>query len=663
MKITLYTILLVACCNLAFGQYNTNFRELGDKAYQNKNFYEAAYYYKKSADGLNIIPKGDQIPYQTKLTKKVTVRAEDVNYVSYQLAESYRQYENYLQAEGWYNKVLSVGADSIYPLSRFWYGICLRANQHYDGAIKQLSQFKDGYHGDAKYNTMATKEIANCKFALDQYKFPILMETAKLKGEWNSDGSNYAMIKQGDNFFFTSSRLVKDDKNRLNRLYTSTGKGTIPQLIDIKSEDSKKNVEYGTPSLTTSGNRMYLTRWYKDGDKYVRGIYKSDLSGTTWGVAKALNSNVNLPDFHAQQPFVTSDGKRLYFVSDKPGGQGGQDIWYADLDADGDPVNSNNLGATINTDMDEQAPYYDAPNKRLVYSSKGLVGLGGFDLYESQGDVGYFAKPKNLNYPVNSAKDDLYYFPDRSDATKFYISSDRESDCCLDLFQVTDKRYILSGLVVDCDTKKPLPGVTATFIDSISNQVVAQITTGKDAKYAFKVANNRPYQMRLEKDKYFSKVLPVVRPSGKMMKDTLMAPEICLQSFEVNKPIVINNILYDFNKADLREESKTILNGLVTILKDNPKMKIELSAHTDSIGSDAYNLNLSQQRAQSCVDYIVASGIENDRIFAKGYGKSKPIAPNSLPNGQDNPEGRQLNRRTEFTVLKLDNTVTKLVEP
>lgn len=662
MKITFYTILLVCCSSLVFAQYNTNYKELGDKAYTNKNFYEAAYYYKKSADGLSLTPTGDQIPYQTKLAKKVKVNPGDANYVAFRLAESYRQYENYLLAESWYNKVLASGADTIYPLARFWYATCLRANQHFDGAIAQFTQFKNDYHADSEYPALANKEIANCKFALDQYKFPILMEAAKLKGEWNSDGSNYAMIKRDDNFFFTSSRLVKDDKNRLNRLYTSTGKGTIPQLIDLKSDDNKKNVEYGTPSLTTGGNRMYLTRWYKEGDKYERGIYKTDLTGTTWGVAKALNSNVNLLGFNAQQPFVTSDGKRLYFVSDKPGGQGGQDIWFADLDADGEPINSTNLGPIINTSMDEQAPYYDAPNKRLVYSSKGLTGLGGFDLFESQGDVGYFGKPKNLNYPINSAKDDLYYYPDRQDASKFYISSDRESDCCLDLFQVTDKRYIFSGLVVDCDTKKPLPGVTVSFIDSLSKQVVAEVTTGSDAKYAFKVANNRPYEMRLEKDKYFSKKMSVVRPAGKMMKDSLFSPEICLQSFEINKPIVINNILYDFNKADLRDESKTILNGLVTILKDNPKMKIELSAHTDSIGSDAYNTNLSQMRAQACVDYIVASGIETERLFAKGYGKTKPIAPNSLPNGQDNPEGRQLNRRTEFTVLKLDNTVTKLVE-
>jgi outer membrane protein OmpA-like peptidoglycan-associated protein len=139
-----------------------------------------------------------------------------------------------------------------------------------------------------------------------------------------------------------------------------------------------------------------------------------------------------------------------------------------------------------------------------------------------------------------------------------------------------------------------------------------------------------------------------------MSNDTLYNAEICLQAFEKDKPIVINNILYDFNKATLRPESKTVLNGLVTIMKDNPKLIIRLGAHTDSIGSVKYNIKLSQARAQSCVDYIISQGITSERIYAKGYGKSMPVAPNSLPNGKDNPEGRQLNRRTEFTVVKTE---------
>lgn len=652
---TIYTIILILlCCNGAFAQYDQNPKTFGDQAFKNKNYYEAAYYYKQAAEGLNLAPKSIRIPFQETQTKKVAEpKSSDVNYVTYQLADSYRMYENYLEAEGWYYKIINANAEAEYPLARLWYGVCLRANQHFDEAIQQLTRFVSNYHGDSKNLDMAKKEIADCRFAQEQYQYPGLMDVAKLKGDWNSDGSNYAMLQKNSNFMFTSSRLNKDDKKHLNRLYTMNSGGTNLAEIKLKGDD-KKDVEYGTPAMDPTGSKLYYTRWYKVGSKTMHAIYRSDLKNGVWGPMVRLNSNVNSEAFNAIQPFVTADGKHLYFVSDKPGGQGGDDIWVSDLDVDGNPVNSVNLGNTINTPLDEQAPYYDESNKRLVFSSKGLTGLGGFDLFTSTGNMGYWGKPENMGYPLNSAKDDLYYSVDASNPEKFYISSDRQSDCCLEVFEAYDKKFTLKGLVTDCDTHKPLAGAKVSFVDSISKKVIKEVTLGRDAQYVFDVSTNRPYNLVLEKTGYFTKVVSVPQPGNKLRNDTLYNSDLCLQAFEVNKPIVINNILYDFNKADLRPESKVILNDLVHILKDNPKIKIELAAHTDSIGSDAYNNNLSQMRAQSCVDYIVSNGIEADRIFAKGYGKTRPIAPNSKPDGSDNPDGRQLNRRTEFTVLKTE---------
>jgi len=655
MKTILYTVLLSLFCNCAFAQYTEDFKATADKSFKNKNYYEAAYYYKKAAERMNLTPKGIRIPFQEASVKKVAEpKPAEVNYIAYQLADSYRGYENYLEAEGWYYKIINANAEAEYPLARLWYGVCLRANQHFDEAIQQLSQFVKNYHGDSKNIEMANKELANCHFAQDQYQYPILVDVGKMKGEWNSDGSNYALIQKDNNFMFTSSRLVKNNNKHLNKVYSYASNAAKPVAINFKNSNDKGDVEYGTPALDPTGSKLFVTRWFKVGSKTEHAIYRSDFKNNEWGPLVKLSSNVNLEGFNAIQPFVTADGKHLYFVSDKPGGQGGDDIWVSDLDAEGNAVNSVNLGSTINTPLDEQAPYYDELNKRLVYSSKGMTGLGGFDLFTSAGNLGYWGKPKNMGYPINSAKDDLYYSLDASNPNKFYISSDRQSDCCLEVFQAYDKRFILSGMVIDCDTHKPLPGVKVTFIDSLTKETLKEVTVGKDAKYTFAVNTNRPYNLMLEKTGYFTKVVPVPQPGNKLKNDTLYSPDLCLQAFEVNKPIVIKNILYDFNSADLRPESKTVLNSLATILKDNPKIKIELASHTDSIGSDAYNNNLSQMRAQSCVDYIVSNGISTDRIFAKGYGKTKPIAPNSNPDGTDNPDGRQLNRRTEFTVLKTE---------
>ncbi|PTQ99528.1 WD40 repeat protein [Mucilaginibacter yixingensis] len=649
----LLSLALLAAPAALFAQYKSDYKEQGDKSFNNKDYYEAAYYYKEAANGMQMTPSA-VLPFQSVAVKKSTDKVPEQIYVAFQLAESYRGYENYLEAEGWYYRVLNANYESKYPLARYWYGVCLRANQHFDEAIAQLTQFTANYKGDNKYIEQANKEMENCRFAKEQYKYPMLADLTKMKGDWNSDGSNYALQTRDGRSWFTSSRMLKDDKKRLNRVYEFAAGGIAkPEIVHFEGE-SKKDVEYGTPAFTPDGSRMYITRWYKDGAKTIHGIYFSNKKAQGWGALVKLNGNVNADSFSAIQPCVAFGGKKLLFVSNKAGGQGGYDIWVADLGADGQPVNSTNLGANINTSADEQAPYYSDADKRMVYSSKGMIGLGGFDLYEANYNGVEWSKAHNMGFPVNSAKDDLYYYPDKTDPKKFYISSDRESDCCLDLFTATDKRYVLSGLVVDCETHKALAGAKVTFLDSISKTPVKEEVLGADGKYSFAVATQRPYNLVIEKSGYFTKVLPIVQHGAKMKGDTLFNPDLCLQPFVVNKPIVIQNILYDFNMATLRPESKTVLNDLVKIMKDNPKIKIELSSHTDSIGSDAYNIDLSQRRAQSCVDYIIASDVDNARVFAKGYGKSKPIAPNSLPNGKDNPEGRQLNRRTEFTVLKVE---------
>ena len=627
----------------ACAQYST-FKGLADKAFANKNYYEAAYYYKQIAESKESLRA--KIPFYSgdKTTKEQI--SEGRPYIYYQLAESYRLYQNYQEAEKWY-EVIVENWESDYPLARLWYGVCLRANKNFDSSIKQLQQFTALYKGDKEFSDLAKREIENCLFAREQYRNQASVEVNKMEGPWNADGGDYALVKNAGSYWFTSSRFSENNKKHLNRIYTTSLSAVNPTVVKFSDVDDKKDIEYGTPSLNASGRRIYFTGWYKKESKTVLAIYQSELRNNVWSAPQKLNTNINADGFNALQPFVTGDGKRLFFVSDKPGGRGGYDIWVSSLDENGDASNSVNLGKTVNTPSDEEAPFYDNSIGRLVYSSKGFVGLGGFDFFESFENKGKWSVPVNLGYPINSSKDDLYYYPDPDDKNKFYISSDRESDCCMNLFQGRFKQKFIAGVLTDCGAHKVLPGVKVSLVDSISKQSLKQSETGQNARYVFEVAAGHSYNLVFEKDGYFTKTVSV---SLKKAVDTLFNPDICLQAFKVDEPIVIKNILYDFNMADLRPESKIALDNIVDILNDNPHIKIELSSHTDSIGMGAYNLTLSQQRAQSCVDYIISKGIDKGRITAKGYGKSKPIAPNSLPNGQDNPEGRQLNRRTEFTV-------------
>ena len=625
----------------ACAQYRS-LKAQADKAFQNKNYYEAAYYYNRLITGKDSAQKN--IPFYASASKGQIKAGR--NYILYQLAESYRLYQDYDKAAGWYNTVLHADTVSEYPLTALWYGVCLRANKKFDEAIKQLQQFKATYKGESQYIDLASKELANCAFAREQYQLQALAEVKKMDGQWNTSDGNYALTKIGKNYWFTSTRTNNGNTQNGNHIYFSFNSSS-PSALNFTGSGNIKDMQYSTSSFDAVHKRIYVASWYKVNGQLISNIFYAQLIDKKLSLLQKLNTYVNAEGSVTIQPFVTSDGKRLYFVSDRPGGQGGFDIWVSNLDDDGNPVNAVNLGKTINTPEDEEAPFYDAIHKRLMFSSTGFTGLGGFDIFTSDEIDSKWTAPINMGYPINSSKDDLYYFAEPDDIHKFYLSSDRESTCCLGLFEGHYKTVSIAGAVMDCDSNKTLSGVKVSLLDSASGKPLKNTATGAGARYAFDNLESGTYKLLFEKDGYFNKAIYF---SAKAGKDTLVTRDLCMQAYKVNKPILIKNILYDFNKADLRPESKKALDGVVSILVDNPTIKIELASHTDSVGSAAYNLKLSQSRAQSCVDYILSKGIDKARITAVGYGKNRPVAPNSLPNGQDNPDGRQLNRRTEFTV-------------
>jgi OOP family OmpA-OmpF porin len=535
------------------------------------------------------------------------------------------------------------------------------ADKNIDEAIKQLQLFIKTNKSNKQYADLANKQLANCLFAKEQIAKPGLAKVYKIKDNLNADAGDYALCANGDKYWFTSSRTISGSNHHLNQLFfCSKDSGSVKTRLDI-GQDPKGELQYAAPSLEATGKRMYFTIWHKEGTNTVSGIYLSRYVNRKWSAPQVLNKFVNAAGYNAMQPCVTADGKHLFFASNQPGGMGGTDIWQSDLDIEGEPVNAANLGSKINTGEDEQAPFYSDTDHKLIYSSKGFVGLGGFDLFESVNTNNQWSAPQNMGYPINSTKDDMYYYPDNGNPNIAFISSDRESDCCLNLFKVHINKpkplpppppiptAVLTGLVIDCATTKPLPNVIIDLTDSVSMETVEYNTTAT-GRYQFKLLYKHAYTLKLVKNGYFAKIIPVQFATASKT-DTLFNPIVCQQEYEINKPIVIDNILYAFNKYDLKPEAKTVLDGLITILHDNPKIKVELSSHTDSFGPDWSNNRLSQNRAEGCVNYIISKGIPANRILAKGYGKTQPVAPNTLPNGKDNPPGRKLNRRTEFKVV------------
>ncbi|WP_316805830.1 OmpA family protein [Pedobacter agri] len=665
MKKILLFLLLVSF-GYANAQYVVNYKRVADTYFENKDYYAASTFYKKA---LKIT--GDStlalLPYGTeRKSAKDEKGIEDYEGSIYNLAESSRLYREFSEAEKYYAVAITF-TNTRYRKAQFYYAECLRANKKFNPAIDAFQVFIRKNPNDALVKE-AQKEIASCKFALEEMRFPRMVQIRKIASNVNGLGSNYAPVKVGNDFYFTSSRpvatagkkdIMKTEAGEvqistkanpfINNLYTTKSDlGVADISVRMMDLNLPRNVETAAASFTPDGKKVYFTYW-RERERY--SIYTATKIDDKWSEPVQVGLEINSKDFNSSQPFVTADGKFLLFSSDRSGGYGKFDLWYCAIREDGTLGQAVNLGPTINTEDDERAPNYNTVTKKLLFSTDGRVGLGGLDFFEAEGDLITWTEPKNLGYPFNSSKDDLYFTATNEQGTRGYISSDRESSCCLEVFEVKKEFFNISGILTDCKTKLPLADATVSFSNAESTQ---KVVTGPDGKYLFKVDSKRPVKLLFAKDNYFS--ITKNYPYEELAKaDTMIYKDYCISPFKLGIPIALDNVYYEFNSAELTEPSKKVLDFLIPIMEDNPEMEIELGSHTDNIGTDEYNLNLSNQRAKSCVDYLVSKGISESRMTSKGYGESMPIAPNETGRGKkkkDNPEGRAKNRRTEFKVTK-----------
>ena len=658
--------MLVAFGGFANAQYVVNYKKVADTYFENKDYYAASTFYKKA---LKITGDSTQaiLPYGKERKSASDDKViEDYEGSIYNLAESSRLYREFNEAEKYYAIAITF-TNTRFRKALYYYAESLRANKKFNPAIDAFQQFIQKNPGDALAKE-AQKEIESCKFAIEEMRFPRIVQVKKVPGNVNGLGSNYAPVIINNELYFTSSRpvavgskkdMVKTDAGEIqvstktnpfiNNIYAAKGELTSADIAVRKIDiNFPKNMEIAAVTFTPDGNTMYFTAW-KDKEKYA--IYSSKKTGDKWADPQPVGLQVNSRDFNSSQPFVTSDGKFLLFSSDRSGGYGKFDLWYCALREDGSLGQAVNFGPAINTEDDERAPYYNSLTKKLLFSTDGRIGFGGLDFFESEGDLVNWSEPKNLGYPFNSSKDDLYFTATDDKGTKGYISSDRESSCCLEVFEVKKEYLSVAGLLTDCKTKLPLAGTNVTLTNAEGSQ---KITTGTDGIYNFKVDSKRPVKLLFAKDNYFSITKNYIYEEL-AKADTLIYKDYCLSPFKLGIPITLDNVYYEFNSTELTEPSKKVLDFLIPIMEDNPEMEIELGSHTDNIGTDEYNLDLSNRRAKSCTDYLESKGVAAARMTSKGYGESMPIAPNEIivkRKKKDNPEGRAKNRRTEFKVTK-----------
>ncbi len=495
---------------------------------------------------------------------------------------------------------------------------------------------------------------------------PVSIRIENLGPSVNSPYPEYSPIisENKDYIIFTSRREnstggKKDEKGLFfEDIY-------ITRLVNGKWEKSqpikgKINTSGHEASISLSHDEQTLFI-YKD-DKGVGNIHISKFENGDWSKPEKLPEPINSQNWETHAS-LAPDGKTLFFVSDRPGGFGGRDI-YKSIHLGGDKwTEPENLGPTINTKYDEDAPFILSDGVTLYFSSEGHENMGGFDIFVTTiSEDGFWATPENIGYPINTTEDDVFYYPTADEKfAVFSTSRQRRGLGDLDINYLTiikpKKKYIsVRGRTADDATFKFLQA-DISFTDTESGQIIAKMTTDEETgQYKITLPMGRHYTLEGKTEGYRKATkefhideneqrafLNIDLFLVKLLADTV---RITAEDVEVGEKITLNNIFYDFDKSDLRPESKEELDRLIKLLNDIPTLEIEILSHTDIIGSHEYNMKLSQDRAQSVVDYLVKNGISKNRMVAKGYGATEPIASN------ETDEGRQLNRRTEFRILK-----------
>ena len=647
---TIYVLFLLIVSSL----YSCKSAKLSDAEEKQRigEYYEAAAIYRKV--------------YTKTSPKKRDLRG----YIAYRMAECNRLINNTAKATSAYMNAIRYD----YPDSTVYLrmGQMLQKTGRYPEAIKNY----DIYMENDPSNLLAINGIQGCELAPGWKKNPTRYEVRRMD-KFNSRRGEFSPMLAGDKYdqlYFASSRSKDKDAKvsaitgqNNNNLFLVKQDEKGAWLAPVELED-EVNTEYdeGTPSFSPDGNTMYYTYCAQDPEgPRTAEIYISTRSSAKWG--KGTRATIVKDSVTALgHPSISPDGKYLYFVSDAVGGFGGKDIFRARV-AGNDFGPMENLGEEINTPGDEMFPYV-RDSVTLYFASNGHPGMGGLDLFKATQDSTGKWKVENLGDPINSMADDFGITFAGKEERGFFCSNrnDARGYDHIYSFELPTITIFIEGIVNDVD-EYPIEDATVRIVGKDGLNV--KVPVKKDGTYRVELERDIRYVMMASARGYLNQNYEL--HTGPEEKNETYIVDFFLSP--ISKPVVIDNIFYDFDKATLRPESKKALDEMIKMLNDNPNVTIELGAHTDRKGTDQYNERLAQRRAQSVVDYLIAGGIEAARLEAKGYGESVPKTINkkmakqfdflkegdvlteefilALPPEQQEIAD-QINRRTEFKVLR-----------
>ncbi len=660
-------------CFIAFlgGHAQKNFKRDADYAFNGAMYFKAKELYDKA--------------YGKE--RKANVKAE----ILYKIGECWRLTENPKDAEVWYAKAIKAKCEvkEVY----LHMGHCQKLLGKYDEALDNYKKYLQRVPGDKR----GEAGVKSCELATGWKDKPTRYEVAPMP-LLNSEAMDFSPIyanKKWTELYFTSTREGSAGTNMSDvtgtgfaDLWKSTrdkkGKWSEPVVLN---EAVNSELDEGASCLNKRKNTMYFTRcgYDKKKGKFGCALYTAKKQGQKYAepILIEIGSDTNA----VGHPAISPDDKTLIFASDLVGNgsQGGKDLWYITYNKKArkwsEPVN---LGPEINTPGDEMFPYI-RDDGTLFFSSNGHLGMGGLDIFmaEAKG-TNQWSNPTNMQYPINSEAND-YGIIWEGNKRKGFFTSDREGGKGRDdiyEFYWPPILFALEGVVKDIETKKPLANAKVKLVGTDGTQL--EVTTDGEGFFKFEtngsdriIKKETSYSLVVSKEKYLN-------AKGRETTVGIEESKVFYHEYDlqpINKPIELPEILYEYNKADLLPQSKDSLNYLYDILVENPNIVIELRSNTDFRGSAKYNQRLSQRRAQACVDYLVdEKKIAADRIFAKGQGENVPRVLSrdmrgfkkdteltekyitGLKDKQQIEDAHQLNRRTEFAVLR-DDYVPKTPAP
>lgn len=583
----------------------------------------------------------------------------DTNFVDAQIgwADAHYNARHWADAERGYERAHRLAPDYD-PLLQFYLALAEWQQEKYTETTAHLDNFLASGVKNAELMRRAQRYRDNARFAAVAVKNPVPFNPRPLGTGVNSPLHEYppVLTADGETMIFT-----RNDKGNDENFYLSRWKNgqwlPAEALVEVNTF-----LNEGSESISPDGSWLVFTACDRRNDGAQGGcdLYWSQLKSTGWTKPVPFSAVINSPGWESNAS-ISADGKMLIFTSDRAGGQGGLDLWYTLRQPGGKWTVPQNFGADINTPGNEEMPFFHPDGQTLYYVSDGLPGMGERDLYLARRQPnGAWSKPENLGYPINTRASEGGLTVSLDGRSAYFASERKGGQGGYDIYQFElppaarpQPVTYAKANVTDAATGKALSGAKVEFTDLATGLAFMTVTTKHDGTFLACLPAGKDYALAVSKEKYlfhsdnFS-LLQTATFEKPFLLDIALQPVPELTEGGptpvAGKPIILHNVFFETASAALRRESAAELDRLVALLSEHPALRIQISGHTDNVGDDGSNQNLSGQRAKAVYNYLVEKGIAAERLRSKGFGESQPVATN------ETNEGRARNRRTEFVV-------------